>query len=223
MQSPRSSKINCEFKSELNISVQLSRFQSLPRAPEKLGPGYCPNYGLSFSEDFSFKHQKRATWWSWSRCPNPKFLDFAIVVLVRRTADFSKVACYLSDAWNDNLNMCVWEATKFPHLVIGLNDGMSGQKFWVDHSLDLNFSSKSNDCTGTRLFGVFAEMCWHLEDFHITHEHTRRSQDNLTYITLKRCKIIITSLQSVITVFLKKKKKKEEKQQAYAFPSLKCP
>lgn len=81
------------------------------------------------------------------------------MVLVRRAADFSKVACYLPDTWNDNSNVRVWEATKFPHLVIGLNDGMSGQKFCVDHSLYLNFSAKSSDCTGTRLFGVFAEMC----------------------------------------------------------------
>lgn len=39
-----------------------------------------------------------------------------------------------------------------------------------------------------------------LEDFHIARQHTKPGQKDLTYIAQTRCKIIIASLQSVITV-----------------------
>lgn len=65
------------------------------------------------------------------------------------------------------------------------------------------------DCTGTCLCDVCAKMCWHLEDFCIAHQHTRLSQEDLTYIAQKWCKIIIASLPSVMTVLKKKTHKNQ--------------
>lgn len=69
---------------------------------------------------------------------------------------------------------------------------------------NLNSFAKFSDSTGTHLCDVFTEQCWHVEDFHIPHQHTGQSQEGLAYIAQKWCKIIITSLQSLITVCLKR-------------------
>lgn len=69
----------------------------------------------------------------------------------------------------------------------------------------MNFSAKAGDCTGTHLGGVFCRTAltsWGIL-YHALAHQMKKPRHPHSHNTLRRCKIIITSLQSVITVLNK--------------------
>lgn len=102
-----------------------------------------------------------------------------------------------------------------------------GRLFSVDYDLvqswaDFIFHEWFDpSCQVQWLYRNMSLWCIYRDVFHIAHQHTRWSQGTLTYITPKRCKIIIASLLTHVTVCyhcLKKNKKKTDMQQALHFP-----
>lgn len=98
---------------------------------------------------------------------------------------------------------------------------------WVDFPSRLRSCPKLNWLYISEWFEPSCQVEWlyrnlslwgfYRDVFHISHQHARWSQGTLTYITPKRCKIIITSLQSVLTK--KKNKKKTRRATSFAFSS----